>query len=108
MYSPFAARPRGRKRCGGAHVAAFLILCFMTVPGRADVNVSGLDPEAIRTPITLDGALQRFRERGFDLLIADAAVDAAEADVRVPAPVPNPSVAVSRSRSATYDPTRWY
>lgn len=50
------------------------------------------------TPISLDQALAAFRERGFDLLVADAAVRGAEADVRSAGAVANPALGASLSR----------
>ena len=41
--------------------------------------------------VTLDQSLQMFRQRGFDLLIADAAVAGAEGDVKIAGAVPNPN-----------------
>jgi cobalt-zinc-cadmium efflux system outer membrane protein len=61
---------------------------------------------ATSVPLTLDDALRLFREHGFDLLIADAAVNSAEADVRIAAAIANPSLSINRGRSSTYDPTR--
>jgi cobalt-zinc-cadmium efflux system outer membrane protein len=60
---------------------------------------------AADTPLTLDEALRLFRERGFDLLIADAAVKSAEADVVASSAIANPSLSLSRGSSSTYDPT---
>src|ERR1700737_1125120 len=56
-------------------------------------------------PLTLDDALEIFRKRGFDLLIADATVDSARADVTIAGALPNPSLAMSRGKSRTYDPS---
>jgi cobalt-zinc-cadmium efflux system outer membrane protein len=107
MHSPVAARPRGRKRCGSVHVAVFLAFCFSWLAGTATANVSPpADPPRSTGPLTLDSALRQFREHGFDLLIADASLDAAEADVRTSAEPPNPSLSLSRGSSATYDPSR--
>jgi outer membrane protein, heavy metal efflux system len=108
MYSPLAARPRGRKRCGGVPIAAFLILCstWSSGPASADASRPADPAQATSATLTLNRALRLFREHGFDLLIADAALDAAEADVRFAAAIANPSLSLSRGRSSTYDPTR--
>lgn len=47
---------------------------------------------ALPSPLTLDAALAVFRTRGFDLLLADAAVQDAEADVTAAGAVPNPNL----------------
>jgi len=56
-------------------------------------------------PITLDEALRIFRERGFDLLIANATIASAAADLTVAGAVANPSFSLSRGSSSTYDPS---
>ena len=48
-------------------------------------------PLLLPDPLTLDSALELFRTRGLDLLIADAAVAGAEGDVRIAGAVPNPN-----------------
>ncbi len=42
--------------------------------------------------LTLDGALGQFRQRGFDLLLAEAEVQRAEGEVRSAGAIPNPTV----------------
>jgi outer membrane protein, heavy metal efflux system len=56
-------------------------------------------------PITLDEALRVFRERGFDLLIANATIAGAAADLTIAGSVANPSFSFSRGSSSTYDPS---
>ncbi len=46
---------------------------------------------ALPDSITMEQALQLFRDRGLDLLIADAAVVAAEGDTKLAGAVPNPN-----------------
>jgi outer membrane protein, heavy metal efflux system len=60
----------------------------------------------IAAPLTLDTALQRFRSLAFDLIIADASIASAEAEVTVASAIANPSLSLSRGRSSTYDPSR--
>ncbi len=55
--------------------------------------------------LTLPEALRRFEEKGFDLLLAEAAVQSAEADLSVAGAVANPSLNGSAGRAFTYDPT---
>jgi outer membrane protein, heavy metal efflux system len=54
--------------------------------------------------LTLEDALQIFHAHGLDLIIAEAAVNSAEGDVRVAGAVPNPVLAPSRSHAFTYEP----
>ena len=54
--------------------------------------------------LTMEEALQTFREHGFDLLIADAQVAAAQADASTAAAVANPQVSATAGRSFDYDP----
>ena len=53
--------------------------------------------------VTLDDALKIFRQRGLDLLIADAAVTGAEGDLKIAGAVPNPNWSLFGSYSFTYD-----
>ena len=55
------------------------------------------------TVITIDDALRIFRERGFDLLIADAQVAAAEGDATAAAAIANPQIGATLGRSFDYD-----
>ena len=60
---------------------------------------------AVLPPVlTIEDALRIFRERGFDLLIADAQVAAAEGDVGAAGAVANPQLSASAGRSFDYDP----
>ncbi len=57
---------------------------------RADVAPAAAPVADLPETLTLDDALRIFRARGFDLLIAEAAVSGAEADTRTAAAVQNP------------------
>jgi outer membrane protein, heavy metal efflux system len=48
-------------------------------------------PLVLPDTVTLDDALKIFRQRGLDLLIADAQVAGAEGDVKIAGAVPNPN-----------------
>ncbi len=52
--------------------------------------------------LTLDEAVRLLRERGLDLLLAEAAVAGAEGDVSVAGAVPNPVIGLSYGRSHPY------
>ena len=56
-------------------------------------------------PLTLEDALRIFRTSAFDLLIADAGIEGARADLVAAGALPNPSLSVSRGSSSTYDPS---
>jgi cobalt-zinc-cadmium efflux system outer membrane protein len=58
-------------------------------------------PEAVHLPavVRLEDALQMFRQRGLDLLIADAAVQSAAGDVRAAGAVANPALTFGYGRS---------
>ncbi len=60
-----------------------------------------LVPDAVQLPpvLHLEDTLQIFRQRGLDLLIVDAAVQSAVADVRVAGAVPNPGLSLGYGRS---------
>ncbi len=60
------------------------------------------EPTTLPPSLTLGAALGLFRERGLDLLVAEAAVMSAEGDVRVAGAVPNPSLSGSYGKSFTY------
>jgi cobalt-zinc-cadmium efflux system outer membrane protein len=54
--------------------------------------------------LTMDEALRLFRERGFDLLLSDAQVAAAQGDERTAHAVANPQLGLSAGKSFDYDP----
>ena len=58
-------------------------------------------PLVLPDTVTLDDALRIFRERGLDLLIADAAVVNAEGDQKIAGAVPNPNFSLFGSYSFT-------
>ncbi len=72
-----------------ARILPFTLLSLAIVSGAAHAEAP--PPLVLPDMVTLDGALKIFRERGLDLLIADAAVYGAEGDVRVAGAVPNPT-----------------
>src|SRR5438477_9703001 len=52
----------------------------------------------------MDDAVRIFRERGFDLLIAEAQIAAAEGDATAAGALANPQLSASAGRSFDYDP----
>ena len=69
-----------------------LVLCTAIALAPSPVRPAEEVPAEPRLParLGLDEALRIFRERGLDLLIAEAAVQGAEGDVRAAGAVPNP------------------
>src|SRR5438105_2432677 len=61
---------------------------------------------ALPARLTLPEALRIFRERGFDLLLAEAQLQSVRADQLAAAAVPNPSLSASAGRSFNYDPSQ--
>jgi cobalt-zinc-cadmium efflux system outer membrane protein len=57
------------------------------------------EPIQLAGVLHLDQALEIFRQRGLDLLIADAAVQSAAADVRAAGALPNPALSLGYGRS---------
>jgi cobalt-zinc-cadmium efflux system outer membrane protein len=72
-----------------------LLLAGLGTTGRAlAVPPSSADEVAppLPRPLTLAGALEVFRKRGFDLLVAEASVRSAEGDLVIAGAVPNPGL----------------
>jgi cobalt-zinc-cadmium efflux system outer membrane protein len=64
------------------------------LPEMKSTTLSDQPPQSI----SLDDALKTFHSRGFDLLLADAQVRAAEADVRSAGFIPNPALSLQYGR----------
>jgi cobalt-zinc-cadmium efflux system outer membrane protein len=75
-------------------VIAFIVIA---VTATAHAEVASAPPVSLPDALTMEDALRLFRQRGFDLLIADAAVTSAEGDLKVAGAVPNPSWSASAS-----------
>ncbi len=97
--SPFA--PARRVPLPGAARAAVAALAL----GWGGARASEIPPPPeIPAELRLGEAFRLFRERGLDLLIAEAAVSGAEADVRIAGAVPNPAATGSVGRSWSCGP----
>jgi outer membrane protein, heavy metal efflux system len=92
--SPFALASPGTPGRAARAMTAALALAW----GGARAAEVPAPPELPAT-LRLEDALRLFRERGLDLLIAEAAVASAEADVRIAGAVPNPALNGSVGRS---------
>jgi cobalt-zinc-cadmium efflux system outer membrane protein len=83
--------------------AAAAWLCLASAAASRGAEPPG--PElALPARLTLPEALRIFRERGLDLLLAEAAVAGAEGDVRAAGAVPNPALSGSLGRSWSCGP----
>jgi len=87
------------------HAVTSRVLLALIVLGVAP-NGDAASPAAVASELPavlrLDDALRLLRERGIDILIAEAAISAAEGDVRIAGAVMNPALSLSYGRSFTY------
>jgi cobalt-zinc-cadmium efflux system outer membrane protein len=81
-----------------------LLVCASR-PARGGEEPAPLPAPEIPKHLTLDEAVEIFRARGFDLLLADAAAAGARGDLRAAKAFPNPLLAASGGHSFTYDPS---
>ncbi len=111
---------RGAAACGlfrwfascsaGARVSpllTFLMVVCLASATSLDARADGTVPVATEVPavVSMTDALNIFRARGLDLLIAEAAVKSAEGDVGVAGAVPNPVANGAYGRVLNYDTT---
>jgi len=62
------------------------------------------EQQVLPSPLTLPEALRIFRERGFDLLISEMAVESARGELEIAGAFANPLLFASVGRSFNYDP----
>ncbi len=74
------------------------------IPTEGAPATAGASGEPLPSPLTLEEALRLFRQRGYDLLIADAAVLGARGDLVAAGQVANPNLSLSVGRVYHYDP----
>ena len=74
-----------------------LLILFLALAGPA--RAADVPEPELPASLTLERALQIFRARGLDLLIADAQIESAAGDVRVAGAIANPSIGAGYSRS---------
>jgi cobalt-zinc-cadmium efflux system outer membrane protein len=91
--------PRTLARLLASGLTALAVLTT-AAHGRADDVVPA--PVEIGATLSLESALATFRTRGFQLLIADAAVMSAEGDERAAGFVPNPIASLGYGRVLSY------
>jgi cobalt-zinc-cadmium efflux system outer membrane protein len=84
---------------------ALLLPLVSTLAAIAPAARADVVPAAVELPslLTLDDAIRIFRQRGLELLIAEAAVQSAEGDVHSAGMIPNPSVSLGYGRAFGYD-----
>jgi cobalt-zinc-cadmium efflux system outer membrane protein len=75
-------------------------IIFVAILGTAHAQPTATLP----AQLSLDDALRIFRERGLDLIIAEAAVASADGDLRAAGAIPNPAVGITYSHVFTYNP----
>src|SRR3954469_21484984 len=82
-----------------------LLAAMLVLAAAASVRAQPPEQAPLVLPdtVTLDDALKIFRQRGLDLLIADAQVAGAEGDVKIAGAVPNPNWSLFGSYSFTYN-----
>jgi cobalt-zinc-cadmium efflux system outer membrane protein len=99
-------RPLPRRLAPIARSAGALVLALATLApaGRARADIVP-PPVELPAKLGLDEALATFRARGFQLLIADAAVMSAEGDEKIAGAVPNPGLNLGYGRVLNYNPT---
>jgi outer membrane protein, heavy metal efflux system len=85
-----------------AFLSVLLLVCA-SHRARAGEEPAVPPPPDIPKHLTLDEAVDIFRTRGFDLLLADAAAAGARGDLRAAQAFPNPLLATSGGHSFTYD-----
>jgi cobalt-zinc-cadmium efflux system outer membrane protein len=102
MNEAFEVNRRGARRSAPMPRASVILACFaaslLALPAVAETPPAGATSSdnasgALGLPLrlSLEDALRVFRSRGFDLLIADAAIQAAEGDTKSAGAVPNPT-----------------
>jgi cobalt-zinc-cadmium efflux system outer membrane protein len=87
-------------------MSLLVLSCLLSgvLPRDARADGSVPPPTDLPSMLSMADALQIFRARGLDLLIAEAAVRSAEGDVGVAGAVPNPVGSAAYGRVLNYDP----
>src|SRR4030095_1829061 len=87
-------------------VAGALLRLGVASLGHAGEPSATVPAAEIPSPLHMGDAVRIFRERGFDLLIADAATESARGDLKTAQAFPNPAVTAAGGRAFTYTPGR--
>lgn len=76
------------------------VLAALLLSASAHAQQPPPDPAPQLPPVvTLSSALELFRARGFDALVAEASVSAAQGDASIAAALPNPSLSLSAGKN---------
>ena len=98
-----------RRRVDGLTLMRLRVLALSLTLALAAAASAQPDAPVLPENVSMNEALKIFRQRGLELLIADAAVTNAEGDLKMAGAVPNPNWSLFGSYSFTYgtnDPTR--
>ncbi|WP_242393262.1 TolC family protein [Anaeromyxobacter oryzisoli] len=85
--------------CRVQSLAAAMLLASAGLPGPAGALPEVPPPLELPPRLDLDRALALVRERGLDLLVAEAAVHGAEGDLAAAGAIPNPTLGLGYGRS---------
>jgi len=85
-------------------LSVLLLVCAASRPRAGEEPLGAPAATSIPRHLTLDDAVQIFRERGFDLLLADAATAGAKGDLRVAQAFPNPVLSATGGHAFNYHP----
>ena len=80
----------------GSPAALLAIALLSPTASLADTTA---DSDSIPAHLGMADALRLFRERGFDLIVADAMVDSARGDAQIASAIPNPAISGGVGRS---------
>lgn len=100
-----ASQKRGLGRALRVAAGVVALVASMSIGMGREARADGVVPPPTDLPavLSLDESLKIFRERGLDLLIAEAAVKSAEGDVGSAGAVPNPVINGGYGRVLNYD-----
>lgn len=80
------------------HLLLFSLVTLRAAPGRAEDGDASFPAH-----VSMADALRLFREHGFDVLLAEAAIDSAKADVQTAGAIPNPAFSGGVGRSFSFN-----
>jgi cobalt-zinc-cadmium efflux system outer membrane protein len=82
--------------------AAALLAVALASPA---ISLAGdpAEPPSLPAHLGIQDALRLFRERGFDLIVADAVVDSTRGDAQIASAIPNPAISGGVGRSFGFD-----
>jgi len=84
--------------------AAALLAIALSSPAVSLAN-DAAEPPSLPAHLGMQDALRLFRERGFDLIVADATVDSTRGDAQIASAIPNPALSGGVGRSFGFNST---